>query len=318
MRKLLILVPFQAYHMDRILRAVGSDFEIEFHPHGLPEEELRLALADAEVVIGEPAPHLLHETRSVKWVQMTWAGTDLYTRGSLSFPEGMRLTNASGGFGNIISQYVVGQTLSLMQNLPHYRLQQQEDKWADLGPVASLEGATVMIFGAGNIGSEIARRLQGFDCTIMGICRSPQKNRTYFDSLFTLSQAEWMLPLADVVIGCIPNTEETCHFLNEKRLRTMKAGAVLVNVGRGNFIDCEALARVLAEGHLRGAALDVTEPEPLPVGHPLWKEPRCVITPHVSGGSFGRHKITEDLICDICCKNLMKWRDGEPLNNIIL
>lgn len=161
--------------MDRIRRAVGSDFEIEFHPHGLPEEELRLALADAEVVIGEPAPHLLHETRSVKWVQMTWAGTDLYTRGSLSFPEGMRLTNASGGFGNIISQYVVGQTLSLMQNLPHYRLQQQEDKWADLGPVASLEGATVMIFGAGNIGSEIARRLQGFDCTIMGICRSPKR-----------------------------------------------------------------------------------------------------------------------------------------------
>lgn len=318
MRKLLILVPFKEYHMERIRRAAGDDFTIEFHPNGLPEEELRTALSDAEVVIGEPAPHLLHETDSVKWVQMTWAGTDLYTRGKVPFPAGMRLTNASGGFGNLISQYVVGQTLSIMQNLPGYREQQMQENWSDMGPVASLEGATVMIFGAGNIGSEVARRLEGFDCTIMGICRRPHENRTYFDSLFTLDQAEMLLPLADVVVGCIPNTPETAHFLNEDRLRRMKKGAVLVNVGRGNFIDCEALARVLAEGRLRGVALDVTDPEPLPVGHPLWKEPRCVITPHVSGGSFGRHKVTEDLICEICCKNLMKWRDGAKLNNVIL
>lgn len=317
MRKLLILVPFQEYHLERIARAAGTDFDIQFCPNGLPEAELKQALSQAEVVIGEPAPHLLHETASVKWVQMTWAGTDLYTRGSIPFPENMRLTNASGGFGNLISQYVIGQTLSIMQNLPHYRAKQLEQVWSDLGPVASLDGSTVMIFGAGNIGSEVARRLQGFDCTVMGICRSPEKNRTYFDSLFTLEQAEMLLPLADVVVCCVPNTEETAGYFNENRLRRLKKGAVLVNVGRGNFIDCNALARVLYEGLLRGAALDVTNPEPLPVGHPLWSEPRCVITPHVSGGSFGRNRITEDLICDICCQNLMKWRYNEPLNNII-
>ena len=97
----------------------------------------------------------------------------------------------------------------------------------------------------------------------------------------------------------------------------MRPGAVLVNVGRGNFVDCDALADVLAAGAIRGAALDVTSPEPLPADHPLWAEPRCVITPHVSGGSFGRHRQTEDNICAICCDNLRALRTGAALRNLV-
>ena len=98
----------------------------------------------------------------------------------------------------------------------------------------------------------------------------------------------------------------------------MRERSILVNVGRGNFIDCVALARVLAEGRLRGAALDVTEPEPLPQGHPLWQEPRCVITPHKAGSSFGRCPQTEDLICEVCCDNLRRFVEGRELTHIVL
>ncbi|MBR3326799.1 MAG: D-2-hydroxyacid dehydrogenase, partial [Atopobiaceae bacterium] len=91
-----------------------------------------------------------------------------------------------------------------------------------------------------------------------------------------------------------------------------------VNVGRGNFIDCEALARVLADGHLRGAALDVTDPEPLPKDHPLWREPRCVITPHESGGAFNKCDATEDRICEVCCENLKRYLSGAPLTHVVL
>lgn len=317
MKELLILVPFREQHIARIRQAAGEGWSLNIHPKGLPEEELRKALATAEAVIGEPAPALLQETESVKWVQITSAGTDLYTRGTVPFPKGMRLTNASGGFGHIISQYAVGQVLAIMQNFPGYVRQQQGENWHDLGPVDSLEGTTVLIFGAGNIGSLTAKRLQGFDTYNVGVCRNTSKGRPGFHTLCTLEEAETWLPKADVVIGCIPNTEESCHYLNEQRLNLMKAGAVLVNVGRGNFVDSMALDRVLTAGRLRGAALDVTEPEPLPVGHTLWRNPRCIITPHVSGGSFGRHIGTEDRICDICCENLQRWNKGEELTNII-
>ena len=91
-----------------------------------------------------------------------------------------------------------------------------------------------------------------------------------------------------------------------------------MNVGRGNFIDCMALADILAEGKIRGAALDVTDPEPLPKGHPLWHEPRCSIVPHQAGGAFGKSDETEDRICDVCCTNLAHYLAGEPLERIVI
>ena len=92
----------------------------------------------------------------------------------------------------------------------------------------------------------------------------------------------------------------------------------MVNVGRGNCVDNLALARVLADGRLWGAALDVTDPEPLPKGHPLWQEQRCVITPHEAGGAFGKSEKTEDLICELCCENLRRYVAGEPLTHVVL
>ena len=333
MPTLLVLVPFKDHHLRQIEQALGEGWQITTIPladcstptaigqcrSAASEDELVEALCQASAVIGEPDPVLLRRAADagaqLKLVQMTWSGTDKYTRSTTAFPKGVALCNVAGAFGQIISQYVVGQTLSLMQNLPAYQRQQQRAEWNDLGPVASLDGANVLIFGAGNIGTMVAKRLQGFSCTITGVCRNTDTPRSGFGQLVTLEGAEKALASADVVVGAIPNNSQTAGWLDERRLALMKESSVIVNVGRGNFIDCDALAKHLASGRLRGAALDVSDPEPLPPSHPLWAEPRCTITPHVSGGSFGRHAQTENNICAICCKNLAALAAGEPLFN---
>lgn len=318
-KRILVTVPFRAHHMER-LRAAAGDAAILTQTDALPaSESMRALLAQSDAVIGEPAPQLLAEGTPVRWVQMTWAGTDLYTRGDVPFPKNARLTNVAGtAYGHIISQYVVGQILSLMQNLPTYVRQQQRRAWKGAGPVLSLEGANVLIFGTGDLGSCTARRLVGFDVRCVGVCRNTNRTLEHFDELVTLDKADGCLSGADVVINTLPNTPQTAGYMDEQRLRSMKRSAILVNVGRGNFVDCEALARVLAEGHLWGAALDVTNPEPLPASHPLWQEPRCAITPHEAGGAFGKNPGTEDRICDVCCENLRHFLANEPLEHVVL
>lgn len=318
-KRILVTVPFREHHMELLREAAGNKATFTQISAPAASDRMRYALAQADAVIGEPAPELLAEPTPARWVQMTWAGTDLYTRGAIPFPEHVRLTNVAGtAYGHIISQYVVGQVLSIAQNLPTYVRQQDRQLWKSAGAVKSLEGATVLIFGAGDLGSCTARRLSGFGVSCVGVCRNTSKPREFFDNLVALDSAQDVLAQADVVVNTLPNTPQTVRWLNESRLRQMKHDAILVNVGRGNFVDCDALACVLSEGLLRGAALDVTDPEPLPQGHPLWSEPRCVITPHEAGGAFGKSQGTEDRICDVCCENVRRFVAGEPLTHVVL
>lgn len=320
---ILVLVPFKEEHMARIREAAGADATVTQLVIEKPKPRDRTladALRQADVVIGEPPLKMLYEDgAAVKWVQMTWAGTDKYTDTVKGFPPGMILTNVAGSaYGHVISQYVVGQILAITQNLSSYNRQQMTTAWNDLGPNMSLEGATVLVYGAGDIGQHVAKRLSGFDCArIIGVCRDVERPREWFDELVTLQRAEFKLPEADVVVGCLPNSRETKRYFNERRLRLIKPGGLLVNVGRGNFVDLLALETVLGEGNLRGAALDVTDPEPLPHNHPLWRNPRCIITPHISGGAFGHSEGTEERICQVCCDNLRRYVSGSELTHIV-
>lgn len=317
--RILVIVPFKEAHMARLREAAGDKALVVQELVGNDTNRLRELLQDADAVIGEPAPQLLAEAPQLRWVQMTWAGTDRYTASGIPFPEHMALTNVAGAaYGHIISQYVVGQAIALCQNFPAYVRQQMTKTWRCAGPNASLDDAQVLIFGAGDIGTYTARRLQGFDAHCTGVCRDTTRERPFFERLVTLDKAEDLLPTSDVVINCLPNTPQTVGYLDERRLRRMKKDAILVNVGRGNFVDCMALARVLADGHLRGAALDVTDPEPLPKRHPLWMEPRCVITPHEAGGPFGKSEGTEERICQVCCDNVRRFVANEPLAHRVL
>lgn len=320
-RKILILDRFSTAHVAKIAACAGNDFCVE-QLDPLSEEKVVAAVKEAEIIVGQPALSLLQNPEvncpRLKYIQMLWAGTDIYTRSSLPFPKNVMLSNATGVYGLAISQFVVCQILSLMLHFKEYHNQQNKKIWERRGPIKSLDGATVLIFGAGDIGSTTARRLSGFGTHTIGVCRNTQKQRPWFNELCTLEQAEKFLPKADVVICCIPNTAETEHYFDENRLKLMKQDAILVNVGRGNFVDCMALNEHLCNGHLWGAALDVTTPEPLPPDHPLWENQRCIITPHTSGVAFGHLQKTEDLLCELVCENIQHYRKHEELKNRVI
>lgn len=319
MRKILILDSFKERHIKLIKSSINEDFELVNLSDVTDEDKISQALLDAEIVLGVPSLNLIkdYETScpNLKFIQMTWAGTDIYTRNA-GFPWGqIKLANASGAYGHIISQFVIAQILSLMLNFKTYHQQQIDKVWMRRGPVKTLEGSNVLVFGSGDIGSCVARRLVGFDAKVTGVCRDTSKARPGFDRLCTLDEAEKYLPETDVVVCCMPNTSKTEGYLNADRLKLIKNGAVIVNVGRGNFIDCMALNDELSNGHLYGAALDVTNPEPLPFDHPLWTNPRAIITPHASGVSFNNSEVTEDKICNIVCNNLKLYIDGKEITN---
>jgi len=320
--EVLVLAPFNEEHMAQIREAAGEGAvvkQMEYDRAKLFDKEIEDAIAAAEVVIGEPAPRMLKSGTALRFIQMTWAGSDMYTS-RLQFPEDVKVANVAGSaYGPIVSQYIVGQILAITQNLAIYCRQQMTHRWDFIGPVKTLEGAKVIIFGAGDIGSQVAKKLRAFEVgSIVGVCRDVSREREYFDKLVTLSQAEGQLIDADVIVCCMPSTPNTANYFNKRRFERVKKGATLVNAGRGDFVDLDALYLALSNGTLRGAALDVTSPEPLPVSHRLWNNPFCIITPHVAGKAFGHDAGTEDRICTICCENLRRYVAGEQLTHQVI
>lgn len=269
-------------------------------------------IGSAEVVIGEPRTERIREAKNLKFVQMTWAGADIYTRGG--FPQGIKIANASGAFGPVIAEYVIGAILCVYRRFPEYIENQKVCIWRDAGAERTIEGKTALILGTGDIGSNIAKRLSAFGTKNIGIRRTGAPAQ-YFDEIHTLSDIDSLLPHADLVIGCLPNTKETGHILNYDRLCLMKSDALFINVGRGSLIDTDALIRALEERRIAGAILDVLENEPLAADSPLWKMPNVLITPHISGRGFGHDPETEKKVWDICLENLRRYIAGEDIIN---
>ncbi len=269
-------------------------------------------IGSAEVVIGEPRTERIREAKNLKFIQMTWAGADIYTRGG--FPQGIKIANASGAFGPVIAEYVIGAILCVYRRFPEYIGNQKECIWRDAGAERTIEGKTALVLGTGDIGSNIAKRLSAFGTKNIGIRRTGEPAQ-YFDEMHTLSDIDSLLPRADLVIGCLPNTKETGHILNYDRLCLMKSDALLINVGRGSLIDTDALIRALEERRIAGAILDVLEKEPLAADSPLWKMPNVLITPHISGRGFGHDPGTEKKVWDICLENLRRYIAGEDIIN---
>lgn len=269
-------------------------------------------IGSAEVVIGEPRTGRIREAKNLKFIQMTWAGADIYTRGG--FPQGIKIANASGAFGPVIAEYAIGAILCVYRRFPEYVENQKVCIWRDAGAERTIEGKTALILGTGDIGSNIAKRLSAFGTKNIGIRRTGEPAQ-YFDEMHTLSNIDALLPRADLVIGCLPNTKETGHILNYDRLCLMKSDALFINVGRGSLIDTDALIRALEERRIAGAILDVLENEPLAADSPLWKMPNVLITPHISGRGFGHDPATEKKVWDICLENLRRYIAGEDIIN---
>ena len=317
MKKIQVLLKPQcnAEIQNQFATKFGDQCEFTF-----PGKETEDAIAEAEVVIGEPEEEEILKAENLRWIQLTWAGADKYTK-MKAFPTGVTLTNASGAFGKIISEYVIGNIIALYRELPNYWKNKQKHLWVQNRSSETIYGKNILILGTGDIGRNIAHRMKAFETHVTGIKRTavPEhlQQMKEFDEVYDLTALDQQLQKADIVIGCLPGTSETKGLLNYERLYSMKKDAILVNVGRGSLIPTEDLIRVLEEGHLKGAVLDVFETEPLPETSPLWNMENVLITPHIAGPSFGGNAEVQDMIWNICMENLERYLNGKKLKNIV-
>ncbi|MGN0339999.1 MAG: D-2-hydroxyacid dehydrogenase [Lachnospira sp.] len=319
-KEVLVLVPCDEEQKKILHNNFDSEYHFVFQDEYGPEHFITVRenyIRNAEVIVGEP--DIIDITKekapNLKWIQMSWAGTDKYT-GNEGFPQNLMLTNASGAFGVIISEYILAGILNLYRRFAEYRDQRRNHEWNDLGTEECLYGKRILIMGTGNIGTETAKRLKAFDCYISGIRR---KNilPEYFDEVHLVEELSEELEKADIVINCMPNNSESIGLMNRKRFAVMKSNAVFVNVGRGLLLEEGAIEWALQEKKIAGAVLDVQRVEPLDKQSVLWNMENVLITPHVAGISFGHSKITEDKIWKIVRENLKRYVHGQPLINMV-
>ncbi|HEX2184324.1 MAG TPA: D-2-hydroxyacid dehydrogenase [Chloroflexota bacterium] len=269
---------------------------------------------DAEGFYGAPTPELLRAAPRLRWIQVASAGVEAYL-----FPElvasDVVLTNAKVIYGSHLADHLMAFILAFNRNLPHlFRCQQQEvwESRANLRPM-ELSGETLLIVGLGGTGLALARRAAGFEMRILAVTRSPKPPTPGIEHIGRPDELHALLPQADHVAICCALTPQTYHLFGDREFRLMRQTAFIHSVTRGGIIDHEALLRALRGGEIAGAGLDVTEPEPLPPGHPLWQLPNVLITPHASGHSphSGRRMF------DLLRENLRRFAAGEPLLNVV-
>lgn len=308
--KIIICCNFDGEKIAALARAAG-EIQCVF---ARPEEVDAGMIASADAVIGNVPPQLFHENENLKWVQLTTSGADAYSRPGV-LAKSTVLTCTTGAYGVGIAEYMTAMLLIMMKKLPAYMENHRQGIWRDEGAVESPMGKRLLILGTGDIGREFARRMRPFGCMISGIRRRTDICPPEFDEVHSMDALPHEVEEADIIAMCLPSTDETRHIMDADMLRRCKAGAYLMNVGRGDAIDCEALLNRENTEHFGGIWLDVCEREPLPEGDPLFSVPNMIITPHITGGfHLG---LTIDNVFEICLENLRSWVGGGELRCIV-
>ena len=239
---------------------------------------------------------------NLKYLQMPNAGYDdalAYLR------PGLTLCNASGVHDASTAELAVGLALASRRGFPEFIRDQIAGTW-DHRRFTSLSDSKIGVIGFGSIGKQVVKNLSGFDVTVTSFSKSGR------DGSIKIDELDKHLPGLDIVILILPLTDESRHMFNRERLAKMKDGALIVNVARGPIIETEALIAELNSGRIF-AALDVTDPEPLPAGHPLWKSPNLIITPHIGGQA----DLSESRGKEMVEHQLVRLSKDQALENVI-
>lgn len=270
-------------------------------------------LANAEVLLGwNPAfATLLDHDNQLKWVQTFSAGVDSLPLEQLA-QANVTLTNARGTNAENIAQQTLGYMLVYERKLYSILLEQQKHRWNRDHHFSELTGKTAVLFGTGQIGSHIARLAKAFGMHVVGINRHGEALEN-FDEVTTFEAGISLLKDADYVITSLPLTPATKDYFNADLFAKMGPQTFFINVGRGASVVTADLDSALRNGQLAGAAVDVTNPEPLPADNPLWDAPNIIITPHDAGFSDQINQRVWQLII----KNVKAYVQGETLNNLV-
>lgn len=256
----------------------------------------------------EPNSHLMARMPNLERAQLLTAGFEA----ALPFlPPSVLLSNAVGVHDAATAELAVGLILASLRGIDNASRAMTTATWIH-GHHTSLADRRVLIVGAGGVGSALARRLDGFEVEVTMVARSRRGTAGGPDEVAAMSELEGLLPSADVVVLALPLTEETRGLVDAAFLARMREGSLLVNVARGPVVRTDDLASALKSGRIR-AALDVTDPEPLPVDHPLWRCPNLLITGHLGGNTTSFPPRAIRLIAE----QLSRWRAGEPALHVV-
>ena len=300
---------FTREHLNKI-QAVSEDLDIV-----VPQtvEETQSEIRDTEIVFGDFSPEMFAEARDLRWVQSIGSGID----GVLfdDFVESdVTLTSAKGTVGIHLADHVWALILALTRGI-HTAL--REKTWrARMSMRANsweLAGMTMGVFGLGGTGVEVARRAQGFGMRTLALDSEQVNKPSFVEEVWPLDRFYDLLEASDIVVICLPLTDETKGVFNAKAFSHMRDHALLINVTRGDIVDGPSLLEALENGVIGGAGLDTSPGEPLADDHPLWNMENVVITPHTAGGS----PVRVARIVDVFCDNLKRYLEGRPLTGVI-
>ena len=257
---------------------------------------------------GPRMPAIRHAT-SVELVQLLTAGYEDVQR---LLPDGVALANAAGVHDASTAELAVALALASLRDFPAFHAAQQQGRWLPSAIHPALADKRVLILGYGSIGRAVAARLTPFEVQLTAVASRARAGDEFVRSVHGVDELPSLLPEHDVVVVIVPLSDATAGLVDDAFLAAMPDGALLVNVARGGVVDTGALVRHLRAGRLR-AALDVTDPEPLPEGHPLWSAPGVIISPHVGGASTALMPRAVRLLRE----QLGAYAAGRPLRNLV-
>jgi phosphoglycerate dehydrogenase-like enzyme len=281
-------------------------------------DEARELSADVQAVIGFCDARVLDPAVSLHWVQTYWAGVERCVGLAALQRPGMVLSNGQRLSSPAIADYAIAMMLALARDFGGYHRKQLESTWKpegnrNPGRFDEIEGGTMLVVGLGGIGSQVARRANALGMRVIATRGSRREGPAYVDYVGLSDEAVELAKQADVVVNAAPLTPQTRGMFNAAFFQAMKPSAYFISVGRGKSTVTDDLVKALRSGAIAGAALDVTEPEPLPEDHPLWSMPQVLITPHVSAQTAGSMQRVMVLVTE----NLRRYVAGDALLSVV-
>lgn len=333
---IVIATPLEAEHVAALRELAPDRLEVLHEPDLLPpirytadhkgapftrdaaqEEAWQALLARADILWDFPPAERLDEMPRLRWIQATSTGVGPLAAKLRLAERGVTVTTARGVHAGPLAEWVFMALLQHVRGLEHLRREQAARRWVRYCG-EDLAGRTLMLIGAGDLARGCARIGKAMDMRVVALARRPDRERAHaalFDHVAPVSELRERLPEADAVVVTVPHTPETEGMFGAAAFAAMRPGAAFVNIGRGAVVDHDALRAALGSGQIGFAALDVTEPEPLPPEDPLWAMPNVLISPH-SASTVSRENAR---IAAIFRENLLCWLDGRPeaMRNIL-
>jgi phosphoglycerate dehydrogenase-like enzyme len=317
-RKILLLQFGQRWGQMEEFRAAAGKAELVIANN--PSAAIAAA-ADADVIMGSNPEicdaRIINAARQLRWLASFSAGVENCMELPAIKARSLMVTNMRGVDSPVIAEHAIALMLALAHGLDRFAIDTSQGVWSRASaaavPMQFLEGKTLLVSGLGGIGTEVARRAHGLG---MNVVATRVGGTGKPDFVSHVGQPDELLTLArtaDVVISAVPLTPETTDLYNRQFFAVLKPSAFFINIARGGSVVTEELMAALNEGRLAGAGLDVVDPEPLPPGHPLWKSPRILFTPHISA----RSDLPGEARWTIAVDNLRRYVAGEKMLNMV-